>query len=227
MDDYERFPARGAAAGDRRARYSPFPMRLPASIARAVAPALAFTVCLAASLVATLPARAQSYSDPGTGYGADVGWAGARDAESGGATGGVHARLRFTGGVGLELAAGYRSDTFAVDGVRVLTVDQVPITASFLVFLLHSGRVQPYVLGGAGYTWARPKGEGPNADTSYPHENLFTLHAGAGMDVRTSFRTSVFLDGRYVFLVVDAVDTLHGQPKADYIRIAAGFNLYF
>jgi len=202
-------------------------MRPPVPIRRAATIGSAFAVALAACLAAPLPARAQSFSDPGTGYGADVAWAKGSDAESGGATGGVHARLRLTGGIGLELSAGYRRDTFAVDGERVLTVDQIPFTASFLVFVLHSGRVQPFVLGGAGYTWAKPKGEGPNAAASYPAENLFTLHAGAGVDVRTGFRTSVFLDGRYVFLVVDAVDTLRGQPKANYLRIAAGFNVYF
>ncbi|MEO8586224.1 MAG: outer membrane beta-barrel protein [Acidobacteriota bacterium] len=206
---------------------APIPRAAAPGPAFAVSPAACLAACLAVCLATTLPARAQSYSDPGTGYGADAGWGGARDAESGGATGGVHARLRLTGGIGLELSAGYRSDTFAVDGARVLKVDQIPIEASFLLFFLHGGPVQPYVLGGAGYTWAKPKGEGPNADKSYPAENLFTLHAGAGVDLRTSFRTSLFLDGRYVFLVVDAIDTLRGQPKADYIRIAAGFNVYF
>jgi|PersoiStandDraft_1058852.scaffolds.fasta_scaffold06237_4 opacity protein-like surface antigen len=193
---------------------------------RPIAP-IHLAAALVFTLAATLPARAQSYSDPGTGYGAEAGYASGRDAESGSATGGVHARLRLTGGLGLEVSAGYRRDTFAVDGARVLTVDQIPVEASFLVFFLHSGRVQPYVLAGAGYTWAKPKGDGPNAATSYPAENLFALHAGAGVDVRTSFRTSVFLDGRYVFLDVEAVKMLPLQPKADHIRIAAGFNVYF
>ena len=98
------------------------------------------------SRAAALPAAAQSYSDPGTGYGADAGYARGRDAESGGATGGVHARLRLTGGIGLEVSAGYRHDSFATDGVRVLTVDEIPIAASLLVFFPHDGRVQPYVL---------------------------------------------------------------------------------
>jgi len=186
-----------------------------------------FAALLAASLAAALPAGAQSYSDPGTGYGAGAGWARGRDAESGSATGGVHARLRLTGGIGLEVSAGYRRDTFAVGGERVLTVDQIPLAASFLVFYPHKGRVQPYLLAGAGYTWAKPKGEGPNAAAYYPAENLFALHAGAGVDVRTSFRTSVFFDGRYDFLDVDAVKLLPRQPKADYIRVAAGFNVYF
>lgn len=193
---------------------------------RRIAP-IHLAAALVSTLAATLPAGAQSYSDPGTGYGAEAGYARGRDAESGSATGGVHARLRLTGGLGLEVSAGYRRDTFAVDGARVLTVDQIPVEASFLVFFLHSGRVQPYVLAGAGYTWAKPKGDGPNAATSYPAENLFALHAGAGVDVRTSFGTSVFLDGRYVFLDVEAVKMLPLQPKADHIRIAAGFNVYF
>ena len=45
--------------------------------------------------------------------------------------------------------------------------------------------------------------------------------------MRTSFRTSVFLDGRYVFLDVEAVKLLPRQPKADHVRLVAGFNVYF
>jgi opacity protein-like surface antigen len=184
-------------------------------------------ILLAAALAAALPAAAQSFSDPGLGYGVDAGYAGGHDAESGGATAGVHARLRLTGGLGLELSAGYRRDAFAADGARVLTVDEIPIAVSLLTFFLHEGRVQPYALAGIGYTWAKPRGEGMNAGTPYPAENLFALHAGAGVDVRTSFKTSVFVDGRYVFLDVGAVKALPNQPKSDYLRIAAGFNVYF
>jgi opacity protein-like surface antigen len=182
---------------------------------------------LAAALATALPAAAQSYSDPDTGYGADAGYASGRDADSGGATGGLHARFRLTGGIGLELSAGYRRDTFAKDGARVLTVDEIPLEVSLLAFFLTNGGVQPYLLAGIGYTWAKPRGEGTNADTPYPAENLFALHAGAGVDVRTGFRTSVFLDGRYVFLDVSAVKALPDQPKANYLRIAAGFNVAF
>ncbi len=185
------------------------------------------SILLAVGLVAAHSASAQSYSDPGTGYGVDAGYARGRDAESGGATGGVHARLRLTGGVGLDVSAGYRRDAFATDGVRALTVDEIPVAASLLVFFPYAGRVQPYLLAGIGYTWAKPRGLGPNAGTSYPAENLFALHGGAGVDVRTSFRTSVFLDGRFVFLDVDAVKALANQPKSDYVRVAAGFNVYF
>jgi len=184
-------------------------------------------ILLAAALAVAFPAAAQSNSDPGTGYGVEAGYSRGRDAESGGATGGVHARLRLTGGIGLEVSAGYRRDSFATDGVRVLTVDEIPVAASLLVFLPYDGRVQPYLLAGIGYTWARPRGTGPNADAATPAENLFTLHGGVGVDVRTGFGTSVFLDGRYVFLDVDAARALPNQPRSDYLRIAVGFNVYF
>ncbi len=180
-----------------------------------------------AFFLAAPPACGQSYSDPGTGYGAELGYARGNGAESGGATGGVHTRLRLTGGLDLEISAGYRRDAFEDGGARVLTVDQIPLAVSFLVFALHDGRVQPYVLAGAGYTWAKPRGVGTNAATSYKTENLFALHAGAGVEARTSFRTSVFLDARYVFLDIDAVRALPAQPKADHVRVAAGFNVYF
>lgn len=214
MHDYERF---GAVRAERvnRGRGTVAPSMRPPS-----------PILLAAALVAALPAAAQSFSDPGTGYGLSAGYTRGRDAESGGATGGVHTRLRLTGGIGLEVSAGYRHDSFATDGIR-LTVDEIPVAASLLAFFPHDGRVQPYLLAGIGYTWAKPKGEGPNADPSYPAENLFALHGGAGVDVRTSFRTSVFLDGRYVFLDVGAVKALPNHPRSDALRLAAGFNLYF
>ncbi len=207
--------SRPSALGRLRAGYSRTRMRK------------AIPVLVVAALATALPAAAQSYSDPGTGYGAEAGYARGRDAESGGATGGVHARLRLTGGIGLELSAGYRLETFATDGARVLTVNEIPIAVSLLTFFLTNGGVQPYLLAGIGYTWAKPRGEGANAGAPHPAENLFALHAGAGVDVRTSFRTSVFLDGRYVFLDVNAVKALPSRPKADYLRIAAGFNVSF
>jgi opacity protein-like surface antigen len=215
VHDYERFGGAHAGRANRGRGTVAFSMRPPAPI------------LLATALATALPAAAQSYSDPGTAYGVDAGYARGHDAETGGATGGVHTRLRLTGGIGLEVSAGYRHDSFAMDGVRVLTVDEIPVSASLLVFFPHGGRVQPYLLAGIGYTWAKPKGVGPNADTSTPAENLFALHGGAGVDVRTSFRTSVFLDGRYVFLDVGAVKALPNQPKSDYLRLAAGFNVYF
>ncbi|HMA28899.1 MAG TPA: outer membrane beta-barrel protein [Thermoanaerobaculia bacterium] len=186
-----------------------------------------FPVLLLAALAAALPAAGQSYSDPGTGYGVDAGYARGREAESGGVTGGLHARLRLTGGIGLEVSAGYRRDSFAMDGARVLTVDEIPLDASLLLFFPNDVRVQPYLLAGIGYTWAKPRGTGSNAGTSYRAENLFALHGGLGVDVRTSFRSSVFVEGRWVFLDVDAVKALPGQPKSDYLRLGAGFNLYF
>jgi len=215
VHDYERFPSARALPADRGRGTVASSMRPPAPI------------LLAAALAAACSAAAQSNSDPGTGYGVEAGFSRGRDAESGGATGGVHTRLRLTGGIGLEVSAGYRHDVFATDGVRTLTVDEIPVAASLLIFLPYDGRVQPYLLAGIGYTWAKPKGAGPNADASTPAENLFTLHGGAGVDVRTSFRTSVFLDGRWVFLDVDAVKALPSQPRSDYLRIAAGFNVYF
>ena len=54
----------GAPGGRSRPRYSPPPMRPPVPIARSPR-----------ALAAALPAAAQSYSDPETGYGVDAGYA--------------------------------------------------------------------------------------------------------------------------------------------------------
>jgi opacity protein-like surface antigen len=215
VHDYERFGPRNAREPPAGAVQSP-PMRPTHPL-----------FFLAALLAVASPAAAQSNSDPGLGVGLDAGYARGPDAESGSLTGGTHARLRLTGGIGIELSAGYRRDSFTSNGTRVLSVDEIPVEASVLVFPFPNGRVQPYVLAGIGFTWAKPRGEGSNAGASYGAESLFALHGGAGVDVRTGFSTSVFLDARFIFLQVDAVQALPNQPSANYVRVAAGLNVYF
>jgi outer membrane protein W len=172
-----------------------------------------------------LPASAQSYSDPGPGGGAHASGTKGIDAVSAGFSGGVQARFRLTGGLGLELLATYRTENQEAAGVRVLRLREIPIQASLLFFFLSSRRVQPYVLAGGGYYRVAATTYLPNADTT--HENDFGLHAGAGVDVRTGLRTSVFADARYVFLEVDAVKTQFPDSSANFVQVSAGLNVYF
>jgi outer membrane protein W len=172
-------------------------------------------------------AEAQSYSDPGLGIGVNFNGSKGIDAAGLGFSGGVQARLRLTGGLGLELLATYRSEKQESGGVPVLQVREIPIQGSLLFFILPSGRVQPYVVAGFGYyrTWSF--GIGPNEATGTTHENNFGLHAGLGVDVRTGLRTAVFADARYVFLDVDAVKNLVPPNSANFVQVTAGLNVYF
>jgi hypothetical protein len=180
--------------------------------------------CAAALLAAALPAAAQSNSDPNAQWGAHAGAVSGRDVDGASATAGVHWRPRLTGALGLEVSAGYERETW-VSGGRRVEADHVPVEGSLLFHFLYTRRVQPYVLVGIGYHWVNPHGAGFSDGTPYVAQNLFGLHAGAGVDVRTGESVSVWLDGRWTFLDVDAVKDL--GLKSDTVRFAAGVNLTF
>lgn len=183
------------------------------SLARPIPALLLALVSLSAR-----PAAGQGYSDPGLGLGGHVALSAAPDADSGTVSGGVSARLRLTGGLGLEGLLAFRQERYAP-----LRVTEIPVQGSLLVFLFTSKPVQPYLLGGGGYYWVRVTGIAP--DDGRKIESLFGLHAGAGIDVRTSRRTSVYADGRYVSLQSPSVED--AGRKADYWTAALGLNLYF
>lgn len=166
----------------------------------------------------TRPAAGQGYSDPGLGLGGHLAFSRSTDADSAAVSGGAQARLRLTGGLGLEGLIGFRHEQLGP-----LRVTEIPVQGSVLVFFLTSKSVQPYVLGGGGYYWVRVTGIAPGDGRKI--ESLFGLHAGAGVDVRVSRRTSVFADGRYVSLQSPSVED--AGRKADYWTAALGLNLYF
>lgn len=183
---------------------------------------LAFGAALAAR-----PAAAQSYSDPGVGVGVHASGTKGIDAAAAGFSGGVQARFRLTGGLGLELLATYRSERQETAGVPILRLEEIPIQASLVFFLFSSRSVQPYLVAGGGYYHVIVTGLGPNEAAGTTHENNFGLHAGAGVDVRTGLTTSVFADARYVFLEVDSLKTLAPGNSANFVQVSAGLNVYF
>lgn len=180
--------------------------------------------CAVAALLAGFPASAQSNSDPSAQWGAHAGVATGRDVEGAHAAAGVHWRPRLTGALGLEVSAGYERETW-VSGDRRIGADHVPVEGSLLFHLFYTRRVQPYLLAGIGYHWVNPHGSGFSDGTPYTAQNLFGLHAGAGVDVRTGENVSVWLDGRWTFLDIDAVKDF--GLKSDTVRVAAGVNLTF
>lgn len=178
----------------------------------------------AALALLAAPARSQSNSDPDARWGVHAGVSTGPDTDGSTATGGLHWRPRLTGALGLEIAAGYERNAWSAGGKRV-EADHVPVEGSLLFHFLYTRRAQPYLLAGIGYHWVNPHGPGFSDGTPYQAQNLFGLHAGAGVDVRVAERASVWLDGRWTFLDVDAVKDL--GLKSDTIRVTAGVNLSF
>jgi len=194
-----------------------------------------FLLAAAAVLIPPLlaPARAsgQPFADPGTGVGALGFYARTPDATRGTFVVGAHALTRLTGALAVELFAGYRSDRYT-EGTKSLRVQQIPVQLSALAYLLPNLRVQPYLLGGVGYyrISATETREDPDGAVTENHsiENKFAFHAGAGVDIRVARALSLRVEGRYVFLGVDAVTNLGPSGKnANSWQAGGGFNIYF
>jgi opacity protein-like surface antigen len=184
---------------------------------------------LLGALLAPAGAVAQPYADPGPGAGL-LGFR-ARTTEAAGSAflGGAQALTRFTGVLALELFAGYRSDTY-VEGTRSLRVRQIPVQLSLIAYLTPNLRVQPYLLGGGGYYRILATIEDPDAIPPEEHyiENRLGLHAGAGIDFRVARSLSLRVEGRYVFLDIDAVTNFRQLGKsANSWQVGGGFNVWF
>ncbi len=188
---------------------------------------LRLAAALAGTLLLARGAAAQPFADPGIGVGLLGFYARTPDAEGATFTGGAHVLGRVTGVLALELYAGYRRDTYAEGGTSVLRVSQVPVQLSLVAYLLPNLRAQPYLLGGGGYYRIWTTGLGPQVALGEDTENKFALHAGAGVDVRTGRRFSVRIDGRWVFLDVDALAKAAPGKSAGGWQAGLGFNLYF
>ncbi len=93
--------------------------------------------CLAAALFGSLPAPAQSNSDPDAQWGVHAGVATGRDVDGAEVTGGLHWRPRLTGALGLEISAGYEREAWTASGRRV-EADHVPVEGSLLFFFFYS-----------------------------------------------------------------------------------------
>jgi opacity protein-like surface antigen len=140
------------------------------------------------------------------------------------ASAGLHWRPRLTGALGLEVSAGYERLAWA-SGTRRTEADHIPVEGSLLFYFLYTHRVQPYLLAGIGYHWVNPHGAGFTNGTPYASQNLFAVHGGAGASVRAGEKLSLWLDGRWTALTIDAVTDL--GLRSDTVRVSAGVNVAF
>ena len=182
-------------------------------------------------LAAALPGAgaAQSYSDPGLGFGGGLFVSEGRSADGASFGGALHVRYRMTGSLGLEGRVSYRRETVDDGSGPLLDTLEVPLTGTGQLFFLPRNRVQPYLLAGAGLhvVRGRPQGRNPAPDTAT--EALFTLHVGAGFDVRPSRTSAVHVDGRWFFLEPTALSDLAKagfDVPAGYWAVTFGVTFY-
>ncbi|MEO8587386.1 MAG: outer membrane beta-barrel protein [Acidobacteriota bacterium] len=174
-------------------------------------------------LIAAPPAHAQFSLGGHASYtkatGADGTWGG-----------GAQLRLRFPGPLGVEGLIDYKRTTYGTAGTDTLRVEQYPVQASLMVFIL-PGPVQPYLLGGGGWYFTRSTYLGPLAALGADTQHTFGGHAGGGVEFGAHSKVSFHVDVRYVFLGVDSVDAIRDRyndnPKADFWHGTAGINFKF
>ena len=177
----------------------------------------------ALALLAARPARAQfslgghaSYTKAGD---ADGTWAG-----------GAQLRMRFLGLLGLEGLIDYRRTTYSAGGEDVLRIEQYPVQASLMIFIL-PGPLQPYILAGGGWYYTKSTFLGSQSALGSDTQHTFGGHAGAGIELGAKSRVSLHVDVRYVFLGVDSIDSIRDRYntnlKADFWHGTAGLNFKF
>jgi opacity protein-like surface antigen len=190
---------------------------------RAGRPGLLAAGLLAAALVT--PAGAQQVIPPpplevypAFGLGAHGGAFKPRDGDADG-FGGIHARLRLLPFLAVEAAADAREADFDDD----VTVLQVPVQVSALVYLVPRGPIQPYLLAGVGWYYHHVDPRGADSHT----DEEFGYHGGAGVDFPLDPWWVLTADFRYYALADQVEGRSLRDIDADGWQVWGGFTFYF
>jgi hypothetical protein len=189
---------------------------------------LASGLFLALALLAARPAEAQFH----LALGAHVGYSQTKDAGGGSFIGGGQLRFRLLSFLGAEALAEYRQTTYASGGVDVLKVQDIPVQFSAMLYVIPTGPLQLYLLGGVGCHFTRSEGLGPAASYPTTDQSKWSPQAGAGVEIWTSKSFFISGDIRYVFLSIGSVNDLEnaiqsGSLSANYWQATAGLNFKF
>ncbi len=188
----------------------------------------AASLVLAPALLAARPAAAQFH----LAVGAHVGYSKTPDAASGTVVGGAQLRLRLLSFLGAEALGEYQQTTFQSGGVDVLRVKDFPVQLSAMLYLVPTGPLQLYVLGGAGAHFTESEGLGPAEGTYSRSQTKWAPHVGGGVEIWTGKSFFISGDIRYVFLSIGSVKDVENQYQsgslsASYWEATAGLNYKF
>lgn len=165
------------------------------------------------------------------GLGLHGGYSKGRDAAEGVFSGGVQARLRLLGFLGVEALASYRKDDFDAAGQRVLQLEYVPVQVSAQLYLISSGAFQLYLGAGGGYYYIRSTPFLNGVEGTRTTESQVGAHGGAGIDLMITKKTALTGDVRYIYLGVDSLDAANDRyrqdSKADYWTANMGLTFFF
>lgn len=180
-------------------------------------------LALLALVLAASPAAAD-------GFGMDLGVHGGVVGTDGGDgntfLGGAQARVHLFWLIGAEARVSYYSDTYTLDGIGDVDVENVPVQLSAMLYLIKLPKVGLYVLGGG--TYSSLKLNGSSVETGEVTNQKWSAHAGAGLDINLSKNISLNGDIRYVFLDAsnfgEAVDSIADDYNGDFWAGTIGLN---
>lgn len=179
---------------------------------------------VAVMLIFSGSAYAQSLLKDKSGIGPRIGYYKAPDAEDG--TMFIGAQTRFRGEiVGFELAAEYRGEqSYTVSGGE-LTVRQIPVTTSLLVFVPIAPNFQPYGLIGLGAYYSIYDYDGGFINPGDDAEVNLGYHLGFGLDLPLNESAALNVDYRYLFL--DGNNNSISDKEFSGNVLTAGLTFYF
>lgn len=170
-------------------------------------------------------AMAQEYLiENSSGIGPKIGYYKAPDADDGTMFIGVQSRMKgkYFGG---EFSAEYRGEqSYTTAGGSELTIKQVPVTGSLMVFAPLAENLAPYGLAGLGAYYTFYDYDGGFVNPGDDSEVKFGYHLGFGTDIAVSESAAFNIDYRYLFL--DGSDDLSDKEFSGNV-ISAGLTFYF
>jgi len=158
-----------------------------------------------------------------SGIGPKIGYYKAPDAEDGTMFIGLQSRSKgkYLGG---EFSIEYRGEQIYTTTGGELSVKQVPITGSFMVFAPLSNNFSPYGLAGLGAYYTFYDYDGGFVNPGDDTEVKLGYHLGFGADVAISESAAFNIDYRYLFL--DGSEDITGKEFSGNV-LSAGLTFYF
>src|SRR5574341_1410949 len=170
-------------------------------------------IVLAALLIAFIAPQAGAQ---GIGFGPQVGFQKARDADEGQFMGGAALRIKLTPALGVEGSINYRQEKFQ-NGA--LTVRSWPVMATGLIYPL------PIVYGAIGGGWYNTTFDFEQPDGAANIEETqqeFGWHFGGGVELPLGSSTKLAGDIRYVFLNYDFEQVPGAEIDSDFYVVTVG-----
>jgi hypothetical protein len=166
---------------------------------------------LLALVLAAPPAAADGF---GMDFGIHGGLVGTDGSDGESYVGGAQARFHLFWILAAEARASYYSDSYDLDQLGSVDIENVPFQVSGMLYPIKLPRVGIYLLGGG--TYANLKVKGTSVVTGEITEKKWCAHVGAGIDIGLSNRITLNGDVRFVFLDAESVDDLLDEAAANY-----------